>query len=519
MSISGPEALRSLEDALRDIRREEDEIAGRLAHAGEMVAKIRQQEGELLRKLAAIRLDPDTQKQLSGELSGAERKAREMLKSHGDALAEVEVSLKALDAEIAALGGERSTLRAEAEKHDAALKALAQKIRPALLERKDYTDALREAKSLTTIADEAMRKTEQAEADREQKGRPYRDDPLFMYLWERGYGTKSYRDNNLVVWLDGLIAGMVGFADARPNFAMLNEIPLRLREHAERQQQTAKAAVASVTTLEAAAIDAAGGAAARGSYAAAEARLAAIDEKIVVLQDQRDEAARSQRELAQGSDPAFSSAIAALADALGREDVRVLLSDARRTATGQDDTIVQQIDDARQRAAEEDTDTKEQKARLKTLAGRRRELEDIQYEFKKSGFDNPASSFGEDNLVGNALNEFLRGGISAANYWDLWQRSQSWSGRRPRDDNNDDHGSRSDPWRFDERFGPGSGNWGNVSWPENSFGGGSSRSRRGGSGGFSRPRGGGLRTGGGASGGFRTGGSMGGGGFKTGGGF
>ena len=56
----------------------------------------------------------------------------------------------------------------------------------------------------------------------------------------------------------------------------------------------------------------------------------------------------------------------------GREDARVLIEDARRTSTGQDDTIVQQIDDARQRATEEEGDTKEQRARLKTLAGRRR---------------------------------------------------------------------------------------------------------------------------------------------------
>jgi hypothetical protein len=35
---------------------------------------------------------------------------------------------------------------------------------------------------------------------------------------------------------------MIGFPEARVNFAMLNEIPMRLREHAERQQQIAEAA-------------------------------------------------------------------------------------------------------------------------------------------------------------------------------------------------------------------------------------------------------------------------------------
>jgi hypothetical protein len=368
-----------------------------------------------------------------------------------------------------------------------------------------------------------MRKTTQAEADREQKGRPYRDDPLFMYLWNAGYGTKTYRANNLVVWLDGIVARMVGFPEARPNFAMLNEIPLRLREHAERQQANAKAASDELTALENAAIDKAGGKAAREAMEKVVADIAALDERVVSLQDERDEALKVQRELAQGSDPAFAAAIKGLAEALGREDLKNLLAEARETRTGQDDTIIAQIDDVRQRVKQEDEETLDQKQRLKTLARRRRELEDIQYEFKKQGFDNPRSSFGKDDLVGDLLNDFLRGGISAANYWDQWQRSQRWSG--PRND-----------WNFDERFGGLDDDddddddddrrdspWGDFRWPDNSFSGGSSRKgyggpgggwgritfgNKGGSGGttFSRPRSG--------SSGNRTGG-----GFKTGGGF
>ena len=46
MSLTGPEALRSLDEALRDIRREEDEIAKRLARSAELMTKLREQEGE-----------------------------------------------------------------------------------------------------------------------------------------------------------------------------------------------------------------------------------------------------------------------------------------------------------------------------------------------------------------------------------------------------------------------------------------------------------------------------------------
>ncbi|WP_423069280.1 hypothetical protein [Devosia sp. CN2-171] len=516
MSLSGPEALRSLDDALRDIRREEDEIAKRLSRSAELVTKFKETESELLRQLAEVRLDPTTQAELSGRLSQAETKAREMLTRHGEELSSAESGLKELDKQIASLAKERAEKLEAAAAAQKALKTLSDKVAVEGVKDPEYAEKRRAAEQLAQVAAESIRKTEQAETDREEKGKPYRDDSLFMYLWERGYGTKNYRENNLIRYLDSLIAGLVGFPEARANFAMLNEIPMRLREHAERQQQIAAAAADEVTRLEKAAVDAAGGRPMREQLEAAQARISAIDEAMVVAEDKRDERAREQRELAQGSDPAFSSAVSGLAEALGREDIQTLLAAARATQTAQDDTIVKQIDESRQRAVEEDADSRDQKARLKTLAARRRELEDIQYEFKKQNFDNPRSSFGEDKLVGDLLNDFLRGGISAADYWGQWRRSQNWQGGSPTAQRQQDS-----PW---------GGNSGGFSWPDSSFGGGSSGNQRGGNSGFGGgwgrlPTGGGGFGGGSSGGGGfsrpRTGssGNRTSGGFKTGGGF
>ncbi len=516
MSLSGPEALKSLDEALRDIRREEDEIAKRVARGAELVAKFRETESELFRELAKVRLDPETQGELAGRLTKAELKAREMLSRHGEDLGAAEAELKALDRSIAALATERSEQVAAAGRVQADLKSLSERVAVDAVRNPDYAAKRQHADELSAVAEESLAKTLRAETDRDEKGRPYRDDPLFMYLWERGFGTRNYRANNLIAYFDGLIAGLVGFPEARVNFAMLNEIPLRLREHAERQQQIASVAEAEVLELEKAAVDAAGGKPIRQALEAAEARIAAIDAEMVSLEDQRDERAQKQRDLAQGADPAFATAVSGLAEVLGREDIKTLLSEARLTRTGQDDTIVQQIDDLRQRASEEDDDAREQKTRLKTLAARRRELEDIQYEFKKQGFDNPRSSFGEDKLVGDLLTEFLRGGITAADYWGRWRNSQNWSGG----------GNAQGPWGGSPGANTG-GSSGGFQWPDSSFGGGSSTpSRRTGNAGFGGSWGRLPGSGGGSSsgGGFsrpRTGssGSRKSGGFKTGGGF
>lgn len=517
MSIRGPEALASLDEAMRDIRREEEDISKRLARSAEKVGKIRETEAELFRQLAQLRLDPAVQGELDGRISAAEAKARDMLKAHAKELSKAEGDIAELDATLARLTGERTEALKVFEGHQTELKALAARLGATIAKDPAFAAKRSQASELEAIASQSMRKTEQAETDREQKGKPYRDDPLFMYLWEAGYGTASYRANNFIRYLDGLVANLVGFHKARPNFAMLNEIPLRLREHAERQIANARAAEAELDALETAAIDSAGGKPMREAMEAAQQGIGALDAEIVATEDRRDETAKMLGQLSQGGNPAVDGALNELATALGREDIQTLLAEARRTRTGQDDTIVAQIDDARARAKEEEGETRELNERLKTLAARRRELEDIQWEFKKQRFDDPRSTFREDKLVGDLLNDFLRGGISAASYWDQWQRSQNWSagtsdwGGGVGLPNNGRQRANS-PW-------PEAGG-STFNWPDTSFGGSGKSKPRGNSGGF----GGGWGGGSGSGGGFsrpRTGstGTRKHSGFKTGGGF
>lgn len=516
MSIRGPEALASLDEAMRDIRREEEEISRRLARSSEKLGKIRENEAELFRQLAQLRLDPAVQGELDGAISAAEGKARDMLKAHAKDLSKAEKDVAAIDTALAALTADRAATLKAFEGHQAELKALAAKLGDSIAKDPEFAAKRSRASELAEVAAQSMRKTEQAEADRDEKGKPYRDDPLFMYLWEAGYGTASYRANNLFRYFDGMVASLVGFQKARPNFTMLNEIPLRLREHAERQIDNAKAAEAEVDALEMAAIDAAGGKPMRQAMEAAQQKIDALDAEIVATEDRRDEVAGTLGVLSQGGNPALEGALSELAAALGREDIQTLLAEARRTRTGQDDTIVAQIDDARARAREEEGETREQNERLKTLAARRRELEDIQWEFKKQRFDDPRSTFRDEKLVGDVLNDFLRGGISAASYWDQWRRSQNWSagtsdwGGGVGLPNNGRQRSNS-PW-------PDAGG-SSFNWPDSSFGGGGGKSKSKNKGGF-----GGGWGGGSGGGGFsrpRTGsvGTRKHSGFKTGGGF
>lgn len=516
MSIGGPQALASLEEAMRDIRREEDEISKRLARSAEVVAKIKESEAELFRQLAHLRLDPAIQSELDTRISSAEMRARDSLKTHGKAVEKAQRDIEGLEAARLSLIERRANAVADLATRQKVLDDLLKDVSARLEADPAYIEQRKAADALDEVAAQSMDKTRMAEKDRDEKGKPYRDDPLFMYLWDSGYGTSGYKANTLVRYFDGLIADLVGYQKARPNFAMLNDIPLRLREHAERQEANAEAADVALAALANAAADSAGGKPLREAKAKAEADVQAIDAAIVEAEDKRNAASDLLQQLTDGSDPTLAAAATALAAALGQEDIQTLLTEARRTRTGQDDTIVAQIDESRTRLREEEEESRDLRERAKTLASRRRELEDIQWEFKKQRFDDPRSNFREDRLVGDLLNDFLRGGISAASYWDQWRKSQNWA-----PGSEWGAGGGGTTRRTSEKPSPWSDNGGGFQWPESSFGGGGNSGR-------SKPRGGfgGGWPGGGSSsgGGFsrpRTGssGTRKSGGFKTGGGF
>ncbi|MCF6302738.1 MAG: hypothetical protein L3J13_06000, partial [Devosiaceae bacterium] len=288
MAISGPEAMASLDDAVRDIRRDESDIGKRLSRSVERMGKIRENEAELCRQLAKLRLSPKMQQEIEGRLIPAEKQARQVFKTHAAESEAVAKTLKAQDEVIAQLAKSRHVALQELGRAQEKLKGISSRVADLVAADPQYADLRANVDELQTIANESLKKTEQAEADQEQKGRPYREDPLFMYLWDAGYGTSSYKANNLARWLDGLVAKMIRFHDARPNFAMLNQIPVRLREHAERQVVAAEEAEEKIDDIEARAVKKAGGDPITKAIEEAQQKLKKLDLDMLKGEDKRD---------------------------------------------------------------------------------------------------------------------------------------------------------------------------------------------------------------------------------------
>ena len=481
--ISGQQTLASIDGALNEARGKVAAIEAQIAEANAKLTELQQAQTGDYRELAKLRVDLVSDGALIQHLDQAEAQVARLLEQRQVALADLELQVQAAEQGRAPLEAERV---AQAAQVDAAAVQV-DEAQARTQARLDADPAYQAQRTRTQEAERTARhaaeKARLSEEELTQKGESYRGDPLFMYLWQRNYGLPGYRPSGLIRWLDGKVANLIGYADARANFTRLNEIPARLREHAAAQQAAAEVELAALTTLDTQARKADGIPKLEEAQTEAQAALDAIDARLAQADTDRQALLARKAAFAAGEDEHTRSAIDYLAGELAREDLMGLRREALLTPFPEDDTIVARMlarEDERRRLEASIQGLREAHNAAQFRAA---EVNSLRQDFKRNRFDRAGSSFGNDAMVMMMLGQFLNGMLDRNMIWKVLQEQQRY---RPQ---------QSDPTFGSGGFGRGSV-WG---------------------GGLGDSHGIGRRGGGGIGGGF--GGGGGGGGFRTGGGF
>lgn len=471
--ISAQKALNDIERAILGVRRDEDRLVAMLADTKAEGDRLRTEKADAFRALARLRLDAIARDEVVGELDSVERRARAALDKRRDRLAELKASREGASRKLDELEDKREAavkLR-DAAIDDVEAKTDAMEARLATeSEWQRMTAAIESAEAMAAAAEE---KRLQSEEDRVVKGKPYEDDRLFMYLWQRGYGTSAYRAGPLARYFDGKVARLAGYDAARVNYFMLTEIPLRLAEHAERLKADVAATIAARQAYEREALEADGIKPLEAAVSEADRALAKVETDIArVLSDVDTIDKETAVALDDNADPAVRGVIDDLAGTLARADMIDLVRQAEATPTPEDDRIIKRLRQIERDLVRVEAQAEELRSTSIDIARKRQELEHSRDTFRRNGYDRPNGSFSNGDMIGNLIGGIISGAIQAAvlegALRDGYRRGES----RRRDD-----------------FG--GGHWG----------------------------GGGSWGGGSGGGGFGTGGGSGGGGFKTGGGF
>ena len=412
--ISVHDTLNSIEQASSRLRNDEDGLANIVESTTSEITNLHAEQAALFRALADIRLDAMQQEQVVGRLDTAERRALSALEVQTDMLKNLVEQREQLASELSKAQGAHATLAENVSQAADAIVAVEVTTENRMLEDLAWQTQMSRVSGSEARMSAAEDKAEQSERDCEEKSKPYLEDQLFVYLWQRGYGTSKYAGGNLSKMGDGYVARVVNYESARQNYFTLNEIPKRLRDHADRLKTELREEEDKLIALERAALETDGIVEKETAYSKAEAKLQASDKRIADLETE-DRALEHKRAglLAENSDSDLAGALGALASSMQRQDLRDLLNDALDTPTTDDERIVQQLQRLKKSIDRKQRDIEQARQTSLDLARKRAELERSRNEFRREGYDRQGGEFSNDKLIGDVIGGIIGGALSS----------------------------------------------------------------------------------------------------------
>jgi DNA repair exonuclease SbcCD ATPase subunit len=415
--ISGRENLQLLNQHIYQTQTEQQQAGQRLEELHRQLNALRLETGQRYRELAKFRLDDLQAQQVISRLDEADQAVLSLLEKVKQSRADLDEQLKSSIARQRQLETQRQELEGQRDGAGEAVQHQLEQTHSRLKETEAYRQQQQRAQDAAAVANHADEKASRAEKDRTDKGKPYEADRLFMYLWNRRYLTPDYRGGWFSRQLDAWVARLIDFQRNRGNYYMLLELPLRLREHATKVQQTAQLEAQALQTMErqAAAVD--GIPALQAKVQEAEKQLKQHDADIAAEEARHQEILQKQAAFNAGTDPMTQQIIDLESAALEKEPLPSLYQKARATPRPEDDVIVAQLQQLQQHQDQIEAEIKSVNNIVQQRQKDMGELEEVRRRYRQNGYDSYNSRFPGDFSLEVLLGQMLGGMMNSDMVW------------------------------------------------------------------------------------------------------
>lgn len=425
--VTGRELLSGLDatiGALRARVRDALEVADQAAADD---ARVRDAQLRTYADLADLRVDFLQGGGTATTLTQVHEQARDLIQKHTDFIRTAKQKLEEAGELASKLEQRRNKLADDHEAATQAYDARVREIEAALTSDEAYQVRAAAHEAATAVVSRAQEKLRLAEEDLRKKGEPYERDPLFSYLWERGYKTPKYRAWPLFRMLDGWVAHLCRYEKSYLNYQRLTELPVRLAEHVDRVSAHADETLAALEESEDQALEQGGATALGDKVTAVETAIEACDAEIEAAEANYRRLAEAQARALNEQDGPIVRARTIIENSLKEASLPSLRVMAAETIALEDDHLVDALVQLR---AEEGAAAAEARAATKRADSQRKGLvaaEDLRHRIKKSRLDSPYVVF-RQGLVADVLGRVENGGFSPSDAFNQLRRAARRSG-------------------------------------------------------------------------------------------
>jgi len=429
---SGFHTLMEIDQSLQGARQSLHSLADQINKGGENALLFRQQESQAYRELAQIRLDHLQSKTLTEQLQYSEKQALDLLEQRQTYLTELINKINQAEQVLSDSEKNRQNQAQNLTEKVENLEQLLAKIHQQLALQADYQQQQSKTQKAVVQASFANEKRQQAAAEESNKGKPYRLDQLFMYLWHLKFGTNAYQVTGKTRYLDQWLAHFIGYEALRQNYAMLQEIPKRLKAHADDLTEKANQQLKILKELQQIAEKKEAVPEQEALITKEQQALEKIDQMITKQESDYNLLVAERSLTLSGQDPYFKQALEALVTTFRDKAIFQLRQEAAETPAWQDDQIVENLLELREEKKVIEENLQHYQKLHSNQLERVKGLESIRLKFKQNHYDQTNSRFSEGAMTSVLLQEFLRGAVNTADLWQSIQRNQRFEQRRQR---------------------------------------------------------------------------------------
>ena len=422
----GSTALKNIDQSLQSLRKEVMRLDSELDQLSSRTTQNERHRMQLINQIAQVRLSEIEQGSLLSRLDAADQEVQGLLDQRRQALDSLDGAIADVNQQIDVAENERESLLIKTNAAEQALVDLEAKVQADLQVDQNYLAQLQLAQEAEAIAEEAALKVARAQANLAEKAAPYKADELFMYLWDRGFGTTEYNGGLLARFLDAWVARLIKYEPARVDYWNLSEIPQRLEGHAKRVADRADDEHKALQKLELDALNVAGQNTLVEQADVIRRELDGHDDALENLEMRLDQHLGERSRFVAGEDPLTQQSLSRLGQALEIQGLQSIHRYVRDTVSPTDDALVLELQGLLQNMQGNKEDLADVRLMHDNKLIRLRELEGIRRKFKNSRFDDVRSGFGNQALIASVLTQFMQGLVNGSDLWRVIQRNQRY---------------------------------------------------------------------------------------------
>lgn len=399
---TGRDIHRRIVRRIRRARRELDERERSIDGLQVALGEAGERRCAAIRALAEFHLPAMREDAVASTLADMESSVRAIFDEKKDRLREVERRIPEQRDEVAAAEATLASVTEALNETGEERARLARVVFEELQAMPRWQRLFERARLLEARVAASEQRHEAAEREQAEKVPAYQGDALFSYLARRGYGTAGAAGNILTRRLDGWVAEVTRYEDARARYDFLKALPGHAAAALEEDREALATALQPLAGLEEEVMDRNGltPVLARGEqlYAEREAARQRVREAEGALRELTDELAALHDE--RGS--YYESAIDGLEAFLEGRTLEELVAMARATRDPRDDALVAQLLEIDGQLTQLRAELARRRKERTRLAERLAGLEEIRDRFEADDWNGRRSRF-DDGLDINAL--------------------------------------------------------------------------------------------------------------------